>query len=52
MVTFMTPGSFLSQLINFFFLASGLFNDVLIIRLCLTFAYGFLLVNALLGLPT
>ena len=52
MVTFMTPGSFLSQLTNFFFLASGLFNDLLIIRLCLTFAYGFLLVGALLGLPT
>lgn len=51
MVTFMTPGSILSQLTNFFFLASGLFNDLLIIRLCLTLAYGFLLVSGVLGLP-
>ena len=47
----MNPGSLLSQFANFFFLASGLFNDLLIIRLCLVFAYGFLFIIALMGLP-
>jgi hypothetical protein len=51
MVTIMNPGSVLSQLTNFFFLASGLFNDLLVIRLCLTFAYGFLLISGVMGLP-
>ena len=47
----MTAGSVLSQLTNLFFLASGLFNDLLIIRLCLTLAYLFLLASAIVGLP-
>ena len=51
MATLMNPGSLLSQFANFFFLASGLFNDLLIIRLCLVFAYGFLFIIALMGLP-
>lgn len=51
MVTIMNPGSVFSQLTNFFFLASGLFNDLLVIRLCLTFAYGFLLISGAMGLP-
>ena len=51
MATLMNPGSLLSQFANFFFLASGLFNDLLIIRICLVFAYGFLFIISLMGLP-
>ena len=42
----------MTQLMNFFFLSSGLFNDLLIIRICLTLAYTFLLLSGLLGLPS
>jgi hypothetical protein len=51
MVVLMNAGSVPSQLSNFFFLASGLFYDLLIIRLCLTLAYLFLFISSLLGIP-
>lgn len=51
MIIVMKAGGITIQLMNFFFLASGLFNDLLIIRICLTIAYLFLLISGLFGLP-
>ena len=48
----MKAGSIPIQLMNSFFLASGLVNDLLIIRICLTLAYSCLLISGLLGLPS
>jgi hypothetical protein len=52
MVSFILPGSIWAQLSNFFFLSSGLFNDLLVIRMSLTLAYTFLFICGVLGLPS
>lgn len=46
------PSSVWMQLSSMFFLCSGLFNDLLIIRCSLTLANTFLLLAASMGLPT
>ena len=48
----MNAGSIVAQLMNVFFLSSGLFTDLLAIRICLTMAYLCLLISGLLGLPS
>jgi hypothetical protein len=52
MVYFIAPGSIWAQLSNVFFLSSGIFTDLLVIRMSLTFAYTFLLICGILGLPS
>jgi hypothetical protein len=51
MVVINTPLSIWIQLMSFCFYSAGMFTDLLSIRLCLTAAYTFLLLNALLGSP-
>ena len=49
MVTILHAASLWQQICNFFFLSSGLFNDMLVIRVALTLANLFLLVTGSLG---
>lgn len=51
MVLLYLPGGPASQLSSFFFFASALVSDVLLIRLSLVLAYCWLLIAAALGLP-
>lgn len=46
-----TPLSIWIQCASFCFLSAGVFSDLLLIRICLVFAYLFLLLNGLLGSP-
>jgi hypothetical protein len=46
-----TPLSLWIQIGNLFFLISGIYSDLLLIRFALVLAYVFLLANALLGSP-
>jgi hypothetical protein len=52
MAVILQPSSLWSQISNLFFLLSGVFNDLLVLRVTLVFAYVFLLVQALLGFPS
>jgi hypothetical protein len=52
MVTILQGGSIWQQLCNFFFLSSGFFNDLLVIRAALAVANTFLLVTGSLGHPS
>jgi len=45
------PASLWMQISNIFFLLSGVFNDLLIIRWALVFAFLFLFIQGLLGFP-
>lgn len=49
MVTVLRPASLWQQICSFFFLCSGAFNDLLVIRVALTLANLFLLVSGSLG---
>jgi Popeye protein conserved region len=49
MVSVLQAASLWQQICNFFFLTSGVFNDLLVIRVALTLANAFLLVTGLLG---
>jgi hypothetical protein len=52
MANILEPSSLWSQISNTFFLLSGIFNDLLVIRVALTCAYMFLLIQATLGFPS
>mmetsp|Transcript_25728 Transcript_25728/g.60552 ORF Transcript_25728/g.60552 Transcript_25728/m.60552 type:complete len:466 (-) Transcript_25728:164-1561(-) len=51
MVELLTPLSLWIQLASFFFLLSGIYGDLLVIRFFLVLAYIMLLLNAVLGSP-